>query len=188
MADFSVQLDTSEVEEFNRAMPREIFNATRSAIRTTTTWTEKELEKKSSEKTKIPLKAFKDHRVFSRKTDYVGNVWFGFSAMNARFLGKIEETLEGAFAGSYFFRGRGDHYFVAKLGNRGSGHRDYYDSGVQSIWTRLYNTRFPVTEGRANINNLESLADEIALAAGEELKDRCSKKLRAFIEKRESAA
>lgn len=187
MADFSVQLDTSEVDEFNRAMPREIFNATRSAIRTTTTWAEKELEKQAAAQSEIPIKAFKVWRVRSKANNELGKVWFGLDPVRARFAGKIEERSDGALAGSYFFRGKGDHYFAATLGDRnnrpGSG-----NTGVKSIWKRVEDTRFPVTEAKIKIEKLSELAAEIAIYSTEELLTRFSKKLNAYIEKRGSAA
>ena len=176
MTDFNIQLDASEVEEFNRAMPREIFNATRSAIRTTTTFAEKELEKRMADESKIPLKAFKVFRVLSKSSDFDGRVWFGLQPMRARYVGKIEEEADGATAGGYFFKGTGDHYFAAKLGS------------VNSIWKRRGKDRFPVTEAKVNLINAERTTVDVAVLAEEELITRFSNKLRGYIERRESAA
>jgi hypothetical protein len=176
MTSFTTTLDTTEVDEFTRALPREIFNATRSAIRTTTTFAEKELEKRMAEATQIPIKAFKVFRVLSKSSDVEGRIWFGLQPMRARFVGKIEESTDGATAGNYFFKGTGDHYFIAKLGS------------VNSIWKRRGKDRFPVTEAKVNLINSERITAAVADIAEEELITRFTKKLNAYIEKRESAA
>lgn len=173
MADFSATLDASEVNEFARAMPREIFNATRSAIRTTTTFAEKELEKRMADATKIPLKAFKVFRVLGKARDDKGSVWFGFKPIKAKFLGAINEEIDGASAGSYFFR----KAWIASFGG-----------GSENIFKRKGKSRFPVVAQTAQLPQSESTTADIAVIAEQELLTRFTKKLNGYIEKRESAA
>ena len=173
MADFSVQFDTREVDEFNRAMPREIFNAQRSAIRTTTTWAEKELEKRMADATQIPLKAFKVYRVKSRASDELGSVFFGFNPIQAKYLGKMEEVGSGAMAGSYFFQGG----FIARMQN-----------GNENIFKRKGKSRLPIESQFAKLPQSETITAAVADIAEQELLTRFTKKLNGYIEKRESAA
>ena len=173
MPDFSANLDASEVENFARAMPREIFNATRSAIRTTTTFAEKELEKRMADATQIPIKAFKVFRVRSKSSDVEGNVWFGFKPIQAKYLGKMEESGSGSTAGSYFFQGG----FIAKMQN-----------GNENIFKRKGKARFPIESQVARLPQSETITQAVADIAQQELLTRFNKKLNAYIEKRESAA
>jgi len=173
MTDFSANLDITEVENFARAMPREIFNAQRSAIRTTTTWAKKELEKRMADATQIPLKAFKVYRVKSRASDEFGSVFFGFNPIQAKYLGKMEETGTGATAGSYFFQGG----FIARMRN-----------GNTSIFARKGKSRLPIQAQTAKLPSAESMTATVAQEAQQELLSRFNKKLNAYIEKRESAA
>lgn len=173
MADFTATIDTSEVDEVMRALPREIFNATRSAIRTTTTFAEKELEKRMAEATQIPLKAFKVYRVHSKAGDEAGTVWFGFKPIQAKYVGKMSESGSGAEAGSYFFQGG----FIAKMQN-----------GNENIFKRKGKARFPIQAQFANLPQSETITAAVADIAQEELMTRFTKKLNAYIEKRESAA
>lgn len=175
MSDLSATLDMSAVNEFTDLMPKHIFNATRSAISTTTTFTKKELQNQAAKKTKIPLKAFKDYRVFSRTDMTVGRVWFGFNALRARYAGKITDAGDGAFAGDYYFSGR-DRYFAAELGAIHSRSGE----GTYSIWKRRTKERWDLTEGRVNINNLDTLAAEISESAQAELQARFIGKLREY--------
>lgn len=173
MADFTATIDTTEVDAFNRAMPREIFNATRSAVRTTTTFAEKELEKRMAEATQIPIKAFKVFRVRSKASDETGRVWFGLKPIQAKYLGKMSESGSGAEAGSYFFQGG----FIARMQN-----------GNENIFKRKGKARFPIQSQFANLPQSETITAAVADIAKEELLTRFSKKLNAYIEKRESAA
>lgn len=173
MADFSATIDTAEVDEFTRALPREIFNATRSAIRTTTTFAEKELEKRMAAATEIPLKAFKVFRVRSKASDESGTIWFGFKPIQAKYLGKMEESGSGATAGAYFFQDG----FIAKMRN-----------GNESIFKRKGKARFPIEAQVAKLPQSETITSAVADIAEQELLTRFSKKISAYIEKRESAA
>jgi hypothetical protein len=173
MTDFSATIDTAEVEEFTRALPREIFNATRSAVRTTTTFAEKELEKRMAAASKIPLKAFKVYRVHSKAGDDAGTVWFGFKPIKAKYLGAMSESGSGAEAGSYFFQGG----FVARMQN-----------GNENIFKRKGKARFPIQTQFANLPQSELVISAVADIAQEELLTRFTKKLNGYIEKRESAA
>lgn len=173
MADFSVQLDTSEVDEFNRAMPREIFNATRSAIRTTTTWAEKELEKRMAESSGIPIKVFKVFRVHSKASIETGRVWFGFKQLKPRYVGNLQQEETGASAGTYFFQGG----FVATMRN-----------GKESIFKRKGRARFPIQEQFVKLPQADQITSDVKEQAQQELITRFTAKLRGYIEKRESAA
>lgn len=175
MADFNIQLDTREVEEFNRAMPREIYNATRSAIRTTTTFAEKELEKRMSAATQIPLKSFKVYRVLSQATRAEGKVWFGFRAIKAKFVGEMKQDDLGAWAGSYFFRSG----FIASI-----------NGGAPNLFKRLGKSRHPIVTQYVVLDENKSLSitQDVSNLAEQELQTRFSNKLRGYIERRESAA
>jgi hypothetical protein len=173
MTDFTATIDTTEVDAFNRAMPREIFNATRSAVRTTTTFAEKELEKRMANASKIPLKAFKVHRVLSKSSDESGKIWFGLKPIKARFAGALSEEVDGASAGSYFFR----KAFVAKIGN-----------APENIFKRKGKSRFPVVTQIVELQQATEITADVSVLAEQELLTRFSKKLNAYIEKRESAA
>lgn len=173
MADFNIQLDVNEVDEFARAMPREIYNATRSAIRTTTTFAEKELEKRMSAATQIPLKVFKVFRVHSKASIETGRVWFGFKQLKPRYVGKLEQEASGASAGMYFFQGG----FVATMRN-----------GKESIFKRKGRSRLPIQEQFVNLPQAQQITEEVRELAQQELKTRFTNKLRGYIERRESAA
>lgn len=172
MADFNIQLDTSEFEEFNRAMPREIYNATRSEIRTTTTFAEKELEKRMSAATQIPIKVFKVFRVLSKASDETGRVWFGFKQLKPRFVGNLQQEETGASAGTYFFQGG----FVAKMLN-----------GKESIFKRKGRSRLPIQEQFVKLPQAEQITEEVRELSEQELQTRFTNKLRGYIERRESA-
>lgn len=174
MADFNIQLDTSEVEEFNRAMPREIYNATRSAIRTTTTFAEKELEKRMAAATQIPLKVFKVHRVLSKASNETGRVWFGFKQLKPRYVGKLEQEASGASAGTYFFQGG----FVATMPT----------NNKVSIFKRKGRSRLPIQEQFVKLPQADQITQEVHALAETELLTRFTAKLRGYIERRESAA
>lgn len=173
MADFTATIDTSEVDNFNRAMPREIFNATRSAVRTTTTFAEKELEKRMAQATQIPIKAFKVFRVRSKSSDVAGAVWFGFKPIQAKYLGKMSESGSGAEAGTYFFQGG----FIARMQN-----------GNENIFKRKGSKRLPIQSQFANLPQSETITEAVADLAEQELLTRFSAKLNAYIQRRESAA
>lgn len=177
MADlFNAELDISEVENFAKAMPREIFNASRSAIRTTTTWTEKELEKRMADATQMPIKAFKITRILSKyrgDTDLHKRIWFGFKPIKARFAGELNEEIDGASAGTYFFR-KG---FIASI-----------NGGAENIFKRKGKSRFPVLTQYVDLPQAIEITAEVASLAEQELLTRFSKKIDAYIQKRESAA
>lgn len=183
MADFSVQLDTSEVDEFNRAMPREIFNATRSAIRTTTTFTKKELAKRMADATEIPIKAFKIERIFDKSysdTELSKKIWFGFKPIKARFAGEMYENPDGAVAGSYFFR----KAFIASING---GAENIFKRGGYYINSKGKRRQSLVGQ-YAELPEAIEITAEVASLSEQELLTRFSKKLNAYIEKRESAA
>lgn len=173
MPDLNVSLDTSEIDEFMRAMPREIFNATRSAIRTTTTFAEKELEKRMADATNIPLKVFKITRILSKASDTGGTVWFGFKPIKAKFVGKMEETGTGATAGSYFFQGG----FIASI-----------NGGLPNMFKRVGQARFPIATQFVELPQAIPITEDVAELSKQELFTRFSAKINAYIEKRESAA
>lgn len=166
-------IDFSEVDNFMQAMPREIFNATRSAIRTTTTFAEKELGKRMADATNIPLKAFKVFRIRSVSSDTTGTVWFGFKPIQAKYLGKMEETGTGAMAGSYFFQGG----FIAQMQN-----------GNENIFKRKGKARFPIQSQTAQLPQAIPITEDVAQLSEQELLTRFTQKLNGYIQNRESAA
>ena len=117
MSNSSITLDTSAVDAFLDATPRNIFNATRSAIRTTTTFSSKLMAQKMIEGTDLPGTVFKKTRVFNKARDDQGSVWLGENPVKAEFAGKMQQEHGRASAGKYFF----PHGFVATFRNGHTG-------------------------------------------------------------------
>jgi hypothetical protein len=117
MSNSVITLDTSAVDAFLGATPRNIFNATRSAIRTTTTFSSKLMAQKMIEGTDLPGTVFKKFRVFNKARDDQGSVFLGENPVKAEFAGKMQQEHGGASAGKYFF----PHGFVATFKNGHTG-------------------------------------------------------------------
>lgn len=198
MADFNIQLDTSEVDEFNRAMPREIYNATRSAIRTTSTLASKLLSEKLSEATGIKSSLFRKNttdqnakprvQVFISKDMQSSKIWLGYRPLSPIMVGKLRQEKTGAGAGrTYFSRGG----FVAKMQ---SGHVGIFQRIGGRRVTReaadghRINSELPIKEQFINVPAVNGIMNQVREAAQEELQTRFSNKLRGYIERRESAA
>jgi hypothetical protein len=169
-------------------MPREIFNATRSAIRTTTTFAEKELEKRMAEATDIPTKAFRVVRVHSKASDDSGSVWFGFNQIKAKFVGdmlKAYETKDGVVNGSYFFK----KAFIASF-NGGSSNIFVRSSSLRSYEDKNGKLRYmhPLMTEYVYLPHSIEISADVSELAQQELMTRFSTKLWGYIERRESAA
>lgn len=159
----TVTLDKAEVQRVIDALPQTIFKAQRSAISTTTTWAKKELQSRMIGKTGMPAKVFRQFRVKSRRDREKGVVWLGVKQVKAAYAGKMSQDVGGAFAGAYYFEGG----FVAKM-----------KSGHESIFKRLGKSRLPIAEQTVNIDIGLEVAEDVAIAAQAELRNRFAAKVR----------
>ncbi|MDO9105229.1 MAG: hypothetical protein Q7U57_09740 [Methylovulum sp.] len=114
MADnVQIVLNSGEVSaQLRDFSERKVVNALRSAVSTTTTWGEKQLEQRMADDTEIPVYAFKQYRVhkkllggYQQGTLETGQIWFGYRGVKARFLGRMVQQETGVLAGRYFFPG-----------------------------------------------------------------------------------
>jgi hypothetical protein len=170
MADIKIHFDDREAQEFLRTHgPRKVHNALRSAIRTTTTWAEKEFERRLAGKTEIPLSVFRRFRVKKRvfggsSSGAFGNggatesglVWGGYNPIKSRFVGRMAKADYGATAGAYYFQ----RAFIAKMRR---------SSGLQSIFKRRGRARLPIDEQKVSIPQTEAIAESVAGEAEREL-------------------
>ena len=159
----NVTLDQAEVQRVIDALPATIFKAQRSAIGTTTTWAKKELQNRMIGKTGIAAKVFRSFRVKSRRNRETGVVWLGIKDVKASYVGKMSQDPAGAFAGQYFFEGG----FVAKM-----------RSGHTGIFKRSGKSRLPIAEQVVNLNIGTEVAEDVAVAAQVELRNRFAAKMR----------
>lgn len=104
-----LDLNTDEVaraiEQFGA---RNVKNAMRSAVKRTSTWAEKETDKRMALATELPLPIFKRHRVFKslpRDAQGIetGVIWLGYRRVAAKFAGRIVEEPGYLTAGAYHF-------------------------------------------------------------------------------------
>lgn len=158
MADIHIRFDDREAQEFLLTHgPRKVRNALRSAIRTTTTWAEKEFERRLAAETEIPLPVFRRFRVkkklFGDATES-GLVWGGYNPIQARFAGRMTQDDGGAWAGVYYFR----RSFVATM-----------RSGMTSIFKRRGRARLPIDHQTVVIPQTASIAETVAADAEQEL-------------------
>ncbi|MGR9051374.1 MAG: phage tail protein [Gammaproteobacteria bacterium] len=167
--DFSIELDASEVERFFQNAPRKIFNARRSAIRTTTTFADKELKTRMAAATGLPATVFRVYRTFKRASDDRGSVWLGVKPVKAAHAGKLEQRDFGASAGKYYFEGG----FVAHM-----------KSGHSSIFKRKGKQRLPIVEQVVELPQARVVAGDVFQATQEELQRRYLEKLEAELRKR----
>lgn len=174
MSSISIQTDFSESERFLDALPREIYNAQRSAIRTTTTFASKLLSQKLADATGIKQSAFKQLRIrsFIAQDAKSARIWFGYRPLAPILAGKLEQETTGASAGSYFFQGG----FVATM-----------RSGHTGIFKRVRKARLPIKEQFIKLPQAESIMREVSEVAERELLTRFTQKLEGYIERRESA-
>jgi hypothetical protein len=182
---FRARLDDSEFQRFATNFPRAVYNATRSAHRSTATWERKRIIKKISDKYQIPIKtlkeARKDHNEQLRKSrisakrskDFyssVTEVWGELPAKKSAddsFVGKLTQTQGGAKAGKKFFQ----NGFIATL-----------RSGRTAIFKRVGNTRKIETQKI----EMENAGDELLSDASEvsiEFKRRFESKMQQYIER-----
>jgi hypothetical protein len=168
MADIRIRVDDREVQDYLQTHgPRKVHNALRSAIRTTTTWAEKETDRRLAAETEIPLSVFRRFRVKKRifggsaasafgaggKVES-GLVWSGYNPIKARFAGPMSQDDSGATAGAYYFGGA----FIARMPN-----------GLAAIFKRAGKKRLPINEQKVNIPQAEAVAEAVASEAQQEL-------------------
>lgn len=173
MSDLSATLDMSAVSEFTDLMPKHIFNAQRSAIRTTTTFANKEIVKRLAAATGLKAQLFKNHRIYSKTMlagdgtrDEIGKVYDYYDPIKSRYLGAISENESegGARAGSYFF----EKTFAAHLGS------------TYSVFKRTGHARFPIKEQRMDLPQALPISQAVAAEAQAELQARFIEKLREY--------
>lgn len=167
MTRLSVQLDRSELEQFLSAAPQKIFNAQRSAIRTTTTFTEKALKSRMAAASGLPSTVFKTVRILKKVSDQRGIVWLGFNPVKAKYAGKLSQEPGGAMAGQYYWPGG----FVAKM-----------KSGHLSIFKRQGAKRLPLIEQTVELPYAEEIAASVFIETQTELQRRYEEKLREALE------
>jgi hypothetical protein len=139
-----------------KALPRDIFNAQRSAERDTVRFAKNQTQNRIIERTGVPARVFRriKGRIRTKNTQKLGVVWLGFNEIAAAYLGRLQQTRTGARAGKFFFEGG----FIATM-----------KSGKKSAWYRtggITNTGKPeIKEHTAEINvGYEVMADVAKLA------------------------
>ncbi|MDD5273019.1 MAG: hypothetical protein PHU14_09905 [Methylovulum sp.] len=137
---------------------RRVVNALRSAVKTTTTWAEKQLDSRMAADTGIPIQAFKQYRVhkkllggYNDGTIEAGSIWDGYNDIAAQFAGKVSQADTGAWAGKYFFEGA----FVAHMKN-----------GMEGVFKREGDQ---LISQSVTLVNAETIADQVAAEASAEL-------------------
>lgn len=171
---FRVSLDDSAFQRFTTDFPRAVYNATRSAHRSTATFIKKEIENTLSEKYEIPLKTLKKYRVTSKQRDFFSAVTTGWNPIPAKssadnsFIGKLAQEHGGAWAGAYYF----EKGFIATL-----------RSGRTAIFKRVGNTRLPIKTQTININESPNVVNEMGILAGVEFKRRFELKMQEYIQR-----
>lgn len=166
MINLKIKLDQGDMQRFLNAAPRTIFNAQRSAIRTTTTFADKMMKARMAEATGLPGKVFKNFRVVTHSNDYRGVVFLGFNPVKAAYAGKLMQEPGGASAGQYYWAGG----FVARM-----------RSGHVSIFKRKGARRLPLIEQAVELPQAEAIAGQVADIAAEELQRRYLEKLEASL-------
>jgi hypothetical protein len=166
MIDLHIELDASQLERFLATAPRVIFNARRSAIRTTTTFADKELKRRMALATGLPGKVFKNFRVQKKSFDDEGRVWLGMNPVKAKYAGKLTEVGTGATAGAYYFEGG----FIAKM-----------HTGHESIFKRVGADRFPIIEQKIELPMARAILEQVAGLSQLELQRRYLEKLEAGL-------
>lgn len=170
MADIRIHFDDREAQEFLRTHgPRKVHNALRSAIRTTTTWAEKEFENRLASETEIPLSVFRRFRVKRRLFGgssaaafggggaiESGLVWGGYNPIQARFAGKLSKDTGGSWAGAYYF----ERAFIATMQR---------SSGLRSIFKRRGRARLPIDHQKVSIPQTAAIAEDVAADVEQEL-------------------
>jgi hypothetical protein len=168
MADTRIRIDDRAVQEYLQTHgPRKVHNALRSAIRTTTTWAEKQLDAQMAAETEIPISVFKRFRVKKKLLGgsaaaafgggglpEEGRIWSGYRPVKARFVGKMSQDESGATAGAYYFGGA----FIARMG-----------TGLTAIFKRRGKKRLPIDEQKVNIPQAEAIAESVADQAQQEV-------------------
>lgn len=166
MANLSVKLESSELERYLASTPRKIFNAQRSAIRTTTTFADKEMKRRLRVATGLPASVFKVYRIRKRSSDNRGSVWLGMKAVKAKFAGKIRQEDFGASAGRYYWPGG----FIVSM------HEEHL-----SIFKRKGEKRLPIVEQVVELPMAEAVGDEVFELTQAELQRRYLEKLEAAL-------
>ena len=158
---FDIRHTLKDAQAVINALPRDIFNAQRSAEREAVRFARKVTEKTMVERTGIPARVYRRFRVKTRNNNESGVVWLGVRDVAAAYLGKLQQTRTGARAGKYFFEGG----FIATM-----------KSGKKSAWYRTggitKNNKPEIKEHKAEINVGFEVMEDVARLAEIELKQR----------------
>ena len=165
MSQINIVLQDSELRAALDALPQTIFKAQRSAIRTTATWTGKELRKRMRDRTGFPAKVFNKFRVKTKRNRETGTVWIGLNKVKASYVGKLSNDTKGAWAGDYYFEGG----FIAKM-----------RSGHVGIFKRINSDRSSIVEQSVELPFGFEVAEDVAQAAQEQLHARFLEKIQQF--------
>jgi hypothetical protein len=141
------------------ALPRDIFNAQRSAERDTVRFAKNQTQNRMIERTGVPARVFRriKGRIRTKNTQQLGVVWLGFNKIAAAYLGRMQQTRTGARAGKFFFEGG----FIATM-----------KSGHKSVWYRKGADRLPIKEATQDINVGFEVMQDVARLAEIELKNK----------------
>lgn len=171
MIRLSIDLEDSRVRYFLATAPNKIFNAQRSAIRTTTTFADRLLKQKMVTAMGLPAKVFKVYRIFAKASDQKGVIWLGMNPIQAVYAGKMTQYETGAMAGKYFWQGG----FIAKVREEGA------SSGYTSIFKRKGSKSFPIIEQKVELPIAKMLVEDVAGKSQLELQRRFVEKLMASM-------
>ena len=166
MINLKIDLDQKNLQGFLNAAPRTIFNAQRSAIRTTTTFADRLLKARMAVATGLPRSVFNQFRIFTKAGDSHGTVFLGFNPVKAAYAGKLSQQAGGAMAGQYYWAGG----FVATM-----------RSGHASIFKRKGGRRLPLVEQVVSLPQAEAITEQVANEAANELQQRYLEKLQATL-------
>lgn len=166
----SLQIDTSQVQGFMDAMPRQIFEANKFAVARATASGHKQLQQEMHGRLKIPKSVWRRWRTARRfrRDTASGVVWLGVNELKAAYAGKLEQNESGSFAGQYYFPGS----FIAtmKSGHTGIFHRTGVRKKRDGKWWS------EIKEDTVNLNLGFEVVDDVARQTQAELG-------RLFIEK-----
>lgn len=114
-----VSLDAENITAFVDLLPRQLFQARRSAIAKTTTLTKQSLQQRMASQLHIPSKVWRRYRMAVRRKPEQGLVWVGLNEVKAAYTGAMRQGPHGAYAGERYFPGA----FIATMR---SGHKGIF--------------------------------------------------------------
>jgi len=128
MTDVTIRIEgVEELGALLQQAPKEVRNVVNTIVRKQVPKIRKNVVDAIHQKHGIPKRAAKIRRVRSRQKVRKGrgSVWLGHNAIQAAYLGKLEDFGQGAFAGQFFFKNAfirifksGHRTLVRRVGNR----------------------------------------------------------------------